>query len=171
MPEELDPPRKFYGFKPTTFEVANQGIVPAPTATSGAATPAPDPGIVRSDEKQIDVRELNRIAATGLPPLKSSPVPVPENEVHTILRDNLAVANAAGLNDVVIDPRHRTPRQRRLRAFWLWLALINIPLGTIAWIASHPLNESTIVLFTSAIAALGVCNGRLVWHTFFLNTD
>jgi len=167
MPDEPDPPRKFYGFKPTTFEVANPGTLPAPTASPSA----PDPGIVRVDDHRIDVRELNRLAATGLSPLHTPPVPIPENDVHTILRENLAVANAAGLNDVKIDPNHRTPRQRRLRAFWLWLIVINLPLGTIAWVASHPMNQATAGPFTFAIAALGLCNGRLIWLTFFLNTD
>ena len=73
MPDEPDPPRKFYGFKPTTFEVANPGTVPAATASPST----PDPGIVRVDDQRIDVRELNRLAATGLPPLHTPPVPIP----------------------------------------------------------------------------------------------
>lgn len=167
MPDEPDPPRKFYGFKPTTFEVANPGTVPSPTASNSV----PDPGIVRVDNQRIDVRELNRLAATGLPLPHTLPVPIQENYVHTILRENLAVANAAGLNDVQIDPHHRTPRQRRVRLFWIAIIAVDTPLGAYAWWASHPMSQTSAIPFTLAIASIGYITGRIIWHTFFLNTD
>ena len=163
MPDEPDPPRKLYGFKPTTFEVANPGTVPAPTDS----TPAPDPGIVRVDDQRIDVHELNRIAATGLPPLHTTPVPIPENEVHAILRKNLAVANAAGLNDVKLDPNYVSQQQRRVRRFWFVIVAFDVPLGAFAWWIGH----EQAIPFACAVGGIGFVTGRLIWETFFLNTD
>jgi hypothetical protein len=167
MSDEPDPPRKFYGFKPTTFEVANPGVVPAPDVTPTAATPPPDPGIVRVDDHRIDVRELNRLAATGLPPLNTPPVTVPENEVHTILRENLAVANSAGLNDVKLDPNYVSQQQRRVRRFWLVIFAFDVPLGAFAWWIGH----EQAIPFACAVGGIGFVTGRLIWETFFLNTD
>lgn len=168
MPDEPDPPRKFYGFKPRDFPVANPPPASAPPPSSA---PAPDPGIVRVSAARIDVRDLNRRAATGQPLLSPAPAPVRENDVHAILRANLAVADAAGLNDVTIDPRHRTPHQRRLRRFWILLVAVDVPLGALAWKWSHPLNQAAAFPFTLALAGIGLITGRLVWETFFLNTD
>lgn len=171
MPDEPDPPRKFYGFKRPTFEIANPCSGTAPDAAEITAVPRPDPGIVRVHDARIDVRDLNRAAATGQPLLSATPAPIRENDVHTILRDNLAVADAAGLNDVKIDPRHRTPRQCRVRFFWFAIVAIDGPLGAYAWWMSHPLSQTTAIPFTLAIASIGYLTGRLIWHTFFLNTD
>ncbi len=170
MPDEPDPPRKFYGFKPTTFEVANPRPAAAP-APDSAAQPASDPGIPTAPPGRIDVHELNRLASTGLPLLNTSPVPVKENEVHAILRDNLAVADAAGLNDVKVDPNYRSRQQRRVRFFWIAIVAIDVPLGAYAWWMSHPLSQASAIPFTLAIASIGYISGRLIWHTFFLNTD
>lgn len=105
MPDEPDPPRKFYGFKPREFATAN---APRPAAPPPAAAPLPDPGIVPVHDARIDVHDLHRAAATGLPLLSAPPSPIRENDVHTILRANLAVADAAGLNHVTIDPKIRS---------------------------------------------------------------
>jgi len=169
MPDEPDPPRKFYGFKPREFEKAN--VPPAPPTiaplTPAASAPAPDPGSVSRASARIDVRDLNRLAATGQPLLNHGPAAVRENEIHGVLRANLAVADVAGLNEVKIDPRHRTPHQRRVRFFWMALIAVNVPLGAFAWWIGHTM----AIPFASAIAAMGFLTGRLIWHTFFLNTD
>ena len=168
MPDEPDPPRKFYGFKPREFETAN---TPRPSPPPPTSAPRPDPGIVRVSDARIEVRDLSRLAATGQPLLSAPPAPVRENEVHAILRENLAVADAAGLNEVTIDPRHRTPHQRRVRRFWIVLIAVNVPLGAIAWKLSHPMNQASAFPFTFAVAGIGLITGRLIWETFFLNTD
>ncbi len=167
MPDEPDPPRKFYGFKPTTFEIANphSGLPPEPAKP--AAAPQPDPGIVRVDEQRIDVRELNRLAATGQPLLSSTPAPVIENEIHTVLRDNLAVANAAGLNTVKLDPNYVSPQQHRVRRFWLVIVAFDLPLGAYAGWIGH----EQAIPFTCAVGGIGFVTARLIWETFFLNTD
>lgn len=97
MPDAPDPPRKFYTFKPVDFENVN-GVRPASSLHD--TQPLPDPGIIVSDKVRIDVRDLAR-AATSQPLLSSAPAPMRKNEVHTVLRDNLA--NAAGLNDLTLD--------------------------------------------------------------------
>ena len=167
MPDEPDPPRKFYGFKPTTFVIANPRSGATPDAPAMAEAPRPDPGIVRVDEQRIDVRELNRLAATGQPLLSSTPAPVRENEVHAVLRDNLAVANAAGLNDVKLDPNYVSPQQRRVRRFWLVIFVFDLPLGVFAWRIGH----EQAIPFACAAGGIGFVTGRLIWETFFLNTD
>jgi hypothetical protein len=168
MPDEPDPPRKFYGFKPREFATANP---PHPAAPPPASAPRPDPGIVRVHDARIDVHDLHRAAATGQPLLSAPPSPTRENDVHTILRANLAVADAAGLNQVTIDPRHRTPHQRRVRRCWILLVAVNVPLGTLAWKTSHPMTHASAYFFTFAVAGMALFTARLVWETFFLNTD
>ena len=136
-----------------------------------ASAPLPDPGIVRVHAARIDVHDLHRAAATGQPLLSAPPSPTRENDVHTILRANLAVADAAGLNEVKIDPHHRTPHQRRVRRCWILLVAVNVPLGTLAWKTSHPMTQASAYFFTFAVAGMALFTARLVWETFFLNTD
>lgn len=94
-PPEPEPPRRDFKFKPTEFETTNR--------------PADDtPGNAR-----IDVKELNRQAAA--PPPANPPAPA-ENEVHALLRANLARAQAKGENEVIPQPRRPS---RRKRDFWL----------------------------------------------------
>ncbi len=170
MPDEPDPPRTFYGFKPTSFAVANPLATTAP-APDSSAPPAPDPGISTAPPGRIDVHELKRLASTGLPLLHTPTIPKKENEIHTILRDNLAVADATGLNDVKVDPHYCSRQQRRVRSFWIAIVAIDVPLGAYAWWMSHPMSQASAIPFTLAIASIGYITGRLIWHTFFLNTD
>jgi len=112
MPDEPDPPRKFYGLKPKEFERANELPAPPPLPESRA-----DPGIARSNAGRIDVRDLARQAARGVPLLDGSNAPANrDNDIHSILRANLAHANAAGLNELAPKPKRRS---RRKRDYWL----------------------------------------------------
>lgn len=161
MPDAPDPPRKFYTFKPVDFENVN-GVRPASSLHD--TQPLPDPGIIVSDKVRIDVRDLAR-AATSQPLLSSAPAPMRKNEVHTVLRDNLA--NAAGLNDLTLDPHSVSPQQRRVRRFWLVIFAFNMPLGALAWWIGH----EQAIPFVCTVGSIGFVTGRLVWKTFFLNTD
>ena len=109
-------------------------------------------------------RDLAR-AATSQPLLSSAPAPIRKNEVHTVLRDNLA--NAAGLNDLTLDPHSISPQQRRVRRFWLVIFAFNAPLGALAWWIGH----EQAIPFVCAVGSIGFVTGRLIWKTFFLNTD
>jgi hypothetical protein len=108
MADDLDPPRKFYGLKPKGFERVN--APPRETPPPGVAA---DPGIVPPAVGAIDVRELARQASRGTPLLGGSNAPANRaNEVHAILRGNLDIANATGLNDVAPIPKRRSRRNR-----------------------------------------------------------
>jgi hypothetical protein len=105
MQDDPDPPRKFYGLKPKEFERVNAGTPPPAEKISA------DPGIVPADTGPIDVNDLIRSGAGNGPALGWHKVANRENEIHGILRDNLARANAAGLNEVL--PMTRKYRRRR----------------------------------------------------------
>ena len=163
MPDAPDPPRKFYKFKPVDFENVN-GVRQASSLDD--TQPLPDPGIIESDKVRIDVRDLAR--AAKIPIASSAPAaPKPANEVHAVLQANLAKANAAGLNDVKLNPNYVSPQQRRVRRFWLVIFAFDVPLGAYAWWIGH----QQAIPFACAVGGIGFVTGRLIWETFFLNTD
>jgi hypothetical protein len=100
MADEPDPPRKYYTLKPREFEVVNPRVR------------APDPATGKSDPGAIDVRELFKSARADPEQrvLSPGPQPVIENDVHAILRENHAHAEAAGLNRLAPKPVHRRRR-------------------------------------------------------------
>jgi hypothetical protein len=159
MQDEPDPPRKFYGFKPKEFERVNE-------STKGQASlpTGPDPGIPSVGDEPIDLKELIRIGAQG--PAADAEKPVaPSNEVHAILKDNLAKAQAAGLFHVEAKPDLR--RRRRLMLFWIGLSLVDIPLGLFAASIGH----RAAIPFVCSIAAIAMFTSWMIWETFFLRTD
>jgi hypothetical protein len=116
MPDDADPPRKFYELKPRDFERVNPPV-PAERMVQPVAPPraAPDPSA------PIDVRDLIRQGAgtgkilRGPAPAASAPhasnSPNAANDVQAVLLENLARADAAGLNEVA--PPTRPYRRRR----------------------------------------------------------
>lgn len=109
MQDEPAPPRKTYGFKPTAFERAN----PAPAGEASAqATPLPDPGIVAADAGAINVHDLIQAGAGSARPLGANAVVNRSNDIHAMLRDNHARADAAGLNAVSLEPKRMSKRKR-----------------------------------------------------------
>jgi hypothetical protein len=97
-PSSPETPRRAFRFKPREFVADNPPV----------STPSAGP---------TDVRQhfLAAIPASSPP---SVPKAVLENDVHALLRDNLAAADAAGLNDVKPVARRRS---RRLRDYWVTL--------------------------------------------------
>ena len=163
MPDDAEPPRKFYGFKPRDFERAN---APRPEAPPAAA-PAPDPGVVPAAPGKIDVRQLIRTGTGDGPQLGNNAVVNRANEVHDILRANLARDQAAGHYDLgVLDD---SKRRRRIRNYWLAVAAINGPLGAFALWIGHA-NQGTVIPWVSSIAAMALITSVLTWKTFFLRT-
>src|SRR5581483_7471813 len=114
MPEENDPPRKVYQLKPRVFDAINE-LPKGPEQVAPLPLPVPP-----SPEGKIEIRDIYRQAATSGPLLSTQVKPVVPNEVHTILRDNLAHANAAGLNDLAPKPRRKS---RRKRDYWLLMTV------------------------------------------------
>ncbi len=121
MADDPDPPRKFYGFKPTEFERDNPTIPAA--GTNSPDVPGPNPA-----DGPIDVHTLIRQGSVKGPILRrhAAPGATAANEVHAILADNLTRANAAGLNDVAPPTR---PHRRRRRDYWLVLIIGNTFIG------------------------------------------
>lgn len=162
MPDEPTPPRKFYGFKPREFEVANPESQRPPTPADLTADgtpnqPAPDPGIVPVSTGRIDIHELHRAATRGQPPLSPPKAPSPANEIHDVLRDNLTRANAAGLNDISERPRRPS---RRKRDYWLAIAFGNLVLIV-----------ATAIMPIYGIAGIIIFNTGLTWIMWFVMDD
>jgi hypothetical protein len=116
--DPIDPPRKFYGLKPRTFDAVNE-----PTHRDTRPT-APDPGIAAAaDIKPITVQALN-LAAAGKQPALGFNGPVNRaNEVHDRLELNRRQARRSGAFELKpLPPR----RSRRTRDFWLMVIVVNL---------------------------------------------
>ena len=106
MSDAPDPPRKTYSLKPREFESTNTipPLAPAPP-------PVPDPGVQRVGDEPIDVRELVELGKVK-PTATSRPKATgPASDIQAMLNENLAVANAAGLNRVA--PVQARPSKRK----------------------------------------------------------
>ncbi|HUR56170.1 MAG TPA: hypothetical protein VM029_00565, partial [Opitutaceae bacterium] len=124
MADDADPPRKFYELKPREFDRVNP-----PVAAERMVQPVALPGSAPDPSVPIDVRDLIRqgagqgkILRTSAQAASASSAANAENDVHAILQENLARANAAGLNEVAPPTR---PYRRRKRDYLLLLFLGN----------------------------------------------
>jgi hypothetical protein len=142
-PPEPEPPRREFRFKPTEFEVANR--------------PADDtPG-----NAPIDVTQLYR-QATKPPVAPGTAAPRPaENEVHAMLRANLAKEEAKGLNTVLPQVRRLS---RRKRDFWLILTGGNVLVVGIVLLLG--INAMTLAFGFVAMAVLSIILTWIMWFVF-----
>lgn len=153
MSDQPDPPRKHYKFKPKEFENVNGVRREQPL---DHAQPAPDPGIVETDKARIDLRDI--LKAANAVPTTSLPKPATRsNEIHAVLRDNLAHANAAGLNRVDPTPRRAS---RRKRDYWISLLIGNLVLA-----------GCTVIMPIYGAAGLIIFNVGLTWIMWFVMDD
>ena len=160
MPDEPDPPRQAYGFKPREFERAN----PARPAAPSPDAPAPDPGITVASDEKINVHDLIRASAGAGRQLGSNAIVNRTNEVHDVLRANFERDVAAGHYDLgVLDD---SKRRRRIRNYWIAIVAFDTPLAVIAFSMGH----EVAIPFTCAIAAIALFTSYLTWNTFFLRT-
>ena len=153
MPDDPDPPRKFYQLKPKEFERVNAPRPGEDAPPPTAADPGPAAGVGEAPAQRIDVRDLTRQAA-GEAPLLGVNAPVNRaNDVHEMLRDNLEHANAAGLNDVAAPAKRRS---RRKRDFWLLLFAGNAPFAFFVFKGGSVVTllyaGSGIILFTIGLS-------------------
>jgi len=149
--DEPEPPRKFYGFKAREFERANATNEAKPAGdASPTAGPEPRPNTVGP----IDVHDLIRSGAGPLP--SRHPGAARTNEVHDILRENLARANDAGLNEV--KPRRR--RSRRRRDYFITLCLGN-----------SLLLAGALIMPVFGIAGMILFNIGYTWITWYVMDD
>jgi hypothetical protein len=153
--DESDPPRKFYKLKRREFEAVND--VPPPLPPPLLKLTPPQPG------GKIDVHDLFQAAGTPGPVLPAGPRHTPKNEVHVILHDNLARANAAGLNELLLLPKRRS---RRTRDFMI----VVLPLDAFfAFIAFGP--YSTVNLMAYGVAGIIIVTIGLAWVMFCVMDD
>lgn len=146
MSDDSDPPRKFYRLKPKDFEMVNEPTSAAP-----------------ADSSPTHVR--GHLRAAFSPPSSSAITPQPQaNDVHALLRDNVARANAAGLNELTAV---RARRSRRKRDYWRLMALGTIILGGIAALTGPRMP----IPFTYAIAGLVLFNLGLWWIMWHVTED
>jgi hypothetical protein len=169
MADDSEPPRKFYDLKPREFERVNPPRAPAPEPPAGlrsdrdpmAANPA-----VPADGGPIEVRDLFRQAQTPGPLLTPGGKPAgPENEVHAILRENHAHADAAGLFAVSTAPRRPS---RRKRDYWVLASIASIFFGTVAVTGFF---QASPVPFVYGIAGFVIVNIGLWWVMWQIMED
>jgi hypothetical protein len=116
MPDESDPPRKVYQLKPTEFERVN--APPREASADGTVGQSPARATGR-----IDVRDLIKQGSGTGPALGVNGPVNRDNDVHAMLRHNVARDNAAGLNNLSPLPKKRS---RRKRDYWLLLISVNL---------------------------------------------
>lgn len=162
MPDESDPPRKFYQLKPKEFEVVNERVPPPPDVNPSSA---PDSGPSEADDGRIDVRNLFKQASRPAPLTKLSARLRAENDVHAILREKHARDVATGQYD--LGPLDDSKRRRRIRNYWISVVAINAFLGFFAYKIGH----TNAIPFVCAIAGMALATSYLTWQTFFLRTD
>ena len=152
VPDDPDPPRKYYGFKPKEFERANAPRPAPPEDEQTAAAPLSADAV---RDTPIDLRELVRQGAASGPVLKGNAPANRANDVHAILRDNLARAEAAGLNQIA--PPVPRP-SRRKRDYWVLVIAGNTLFASVAL-----MGRGSPVMFVSGIAGCAVITAGLTW--------
>ena len=144
-PPEPEPPPREFRFKPTKFERANRPADKTP------------------DNAPIDVQQLYRQANATPPSPRATPPPPADNDVHAILRANLARAKAQRLNEVV--PQRRQP-SRRKRDFWtLFIGGNSLVVGAVCLLHKNPV---TLVFGLSAIVFFSL---GLIWVMWVVMDD
>lgn len=157
MSEESTPPRKMYQLKPKEFERLNTMVPAAPASTS------PDLGPQEAASGKIDVRELAKVAEGGVPLLGNNAVVNRPNDVHAMLQDNLARANAAGLNDVPDRPRRASRRKRDY-----WVSLLG---GNLAIVLALLVSGFNVVSGLFAFGGMVFFSAGLTWIMWFVMDD
>lgn len=140
MRDEPDPPRKYYTFKESEFERVNE----VGAASVGPTKPAPT-----SDQPFKPISQLGNAPANR------------ENEVHAILRENLARDTAAGHYDVPPKPRRRSKRKRD---YWILFFTGNAALLTLMWLLTgRGGGAGALITVVSLGAGTIIYNASLGW--------
>lgn len=143
-PDEPEPPRREFRFKDREFERDNRPL--------------------DQDDNQpaIDVRSLYKQAGTPAPKPKQ-PAPPAENEVHAILRANVARATEAGDNDLELKPKRMS---RRNRDYWTLFVLGNGFIAVAMLLFTH-----NLIAVLGSIAAMLIFTVALTWVMRFVMDD
>ncbi|MEO6874681.1 MAG: hypothetical protein ABI222_07655 [Opitutaceae bacterium] len=137
LPREPEATPRTFRFKPTEFERAN---------TPSDNTPGNTP---------IDVKQHFRRAAAPKSPAAGLTQAKAENEVHAMLRANLAKAEAKGLNAVRAQPRRTS---RRTRDYWLLLIGGNLLVIGLLCVMSK-----NVMTLAFGFSAMVFCSLALTW--------
>jgi hypothetical protein len=149
MADDPDPPRQNYGFKQREIETVN-----APTNE-----PQPLPPVRVQDL-------INHAVAPAKPGAVPQPSPLAQdNEVHAMLRANVARDNAAGLNELI--PLEKRPSRRR-RDFWFLIISGNLLLGSLALACGAAGNP---MVFVCSVGGIGMISASLYWVMFHIMDD
>lgn len=163
MPEEQDPPRKFYGLKETEFDAVNKRAdhrasidvkdLFRQAAATGTAKP---PGLPAGPDQNTLSSPASSLS--GIP---ERPKPPGENDVHGILQANLARANAAGLNELAEKPRRPSLRKRDY-----WLLMVG---GNGFFVTAGLLQGGVVLVFAGAGIILFTVG--VTWVMWFVMDD
>jgi len=160
MPGEMEPSPRKLRFKPTAFESVNGRSGALPPDES----PRPDPGPAGAHAGSTDVHDLLREAARGVPVTGVHRGNGRDNDVRSVLREEQARQEKAGLFET--GPLDDSVRRRRLRRYGIVMGMTGISAGTIA-VLTGPRDP---LPFTLTVAAFGAFSAWLTWRTFFLRT-
>ncbi len=170
MPEESDPPRKFYGLKESEFDEVNKrsdhhaSIDAKDLFRHAAGTGNAMPARPTSGASGPDRNTLSR-PASSLSGIPNQPRAPGENDVHGILQDNLARANAAGLNELAEKPARPS---RRKRDYWFLMVAGNALLAVLFASATASGNA---FLMAFAAGGIGLISAGLTWVMWFVMDD
>lgn len=161
MPEETDPQRELYRFKPREFVRLND---PPGNHTDPGDPPESPPG---AGPDSRSARETAAACVAKPADAHSAPKPAEESprSVGQMLRDNARKDAARGWYQVRSGPDRL--RRRRIITYWATLAAVDTPLALVAWYSGH----TDPVPFVFALAGLAYFTGRYTWETWFLRTD
>ncbi|AOS44574.1 hypothetical protein Verru16b_01637 [Lacunisphaera limnophila] len=146
MPDELDPPRKHYGFKEREFKrdnVITPGAAPLPTtkdlaiAAGTRPNPAARPAAPKAD-----------LSAVG--PAKADD----PNDVYAVLQANRRAAQQHGLGEIEI----KAVKSRRKREFWLLIVG-----GNVAILGGVFLSGINVITVVFGLAGLIIFSLGLSW--------
>jgi hypothetical protein len=155
-------PRPHYTLKTKEFEALNIPLIPPALHPPAVAA---DPGVVAHTHEPISTQALSHIATGGAPVLGTlHPVNRP-NDIHAHLACNLRHDQAAGHYD--LKPGVDTKKRIRLWTYWIFLALVDVPLGLFAWW----IGPEYAIPFVCIIAGIGYFTASWTWKNWFLNTD
>lgn len=158
MADDSDPPRVHYQLKPRAFERVNAPVAsPSPVDPAATVVPAPDPSA------KIEVRDLLAQAAVPGPVLAHGEKAGLKNEVHGILKENLNIANAAGLNELAPKPKRRS---RRTRDYFFVVIPLNAFFGFAAF---GP--YSNAISFVYGVGGMIFSTVGITWVMFFVMDD
>ncbi|HVU16958.1 MAG TPA: hypothetical protein VHD32_08530 [Candidatus Didemnitutus sp.] len=138
MPDDADPPRKTYGFKPREFKRDN-----APVSEVGRMPTAAELAKVASEGKIV------------APPAPRGAKPDDPNDVYATLQLNRSAEQVH--EEPVADPGKKR-EHRRKRDYWIVLLSSEAVLGTIGFLGRH-----NVVVLMFAFGGMIFVAGAVTW--------